>query len=57
MIKEVILHPYDEALRCFDVNYYGCKRVTEDPFLKLSPSGARIVNLSSLRSELKVSLP
>ncbi|KAF3322595.1 (+)-neomenthol dehydrogenase-like isoform X2 [Carex littledalei] len=55
IIKEVILHPYDEAVRCLDTNYYGCKRVTEAllPFLKHSTSGARIVNVSSLRSELK----
>lgn len=56
MIKEVILHSYDDAVRCLDTNYYGCKRVTEAllPFLRLSTSGARIVNVSSLRSELKV---
>ncbi|KAJ4764364.1 NAD(P)-binding Rossmann-fold superfamily protein [Rhynchospora pubera] len=55
MIKEVMRHTYDEAVKCLDTNYYGCKRVTEAllPFLKLSTSGARIVNVSSLRSELK----
>jgi (+)-neomenthol dehydrogenase len=48
MIKEVVLHPYNEAVKCIDTNYYGCKRVTEAllPFLKLSTYGARIVNLS-----------
>jgi hypothetical protein len=39
-----------------NINYYGVKRVTEAllPLLQLSPAGARIVNVSSLRSELKV---
>lgn len=56
MIQRVIQQTYDEAVTCLDTNYYGCKRVTEAllPLLKLSTSGARIVNASSLASELKV---
>ncbi|KAI3943419.1 hypothetical protein MKW92_026622 [Papaver armeniacum] len=36
---------YEKAVECLATNYYGCKR--------LSKSGARIVSVSSLRSELK----
>ncbi|KAI3997899.1 hypothetical protein MKX01_036801 [Papaver californicum] len=55
MVQGVIQQPYEKAVECLDTNYYGCKRVTETllPLLKLSKSGARIVNVSSLRSELK----
>ncbi|XP_020107743.1 (+)-neomenthol dehydrogenase-like [Ananas comosus] len=55
LIQGVIHQTYDEAVTCLDTNYYGCKRVTEAllPLLKLSTSGARIVNASSLASELK----
>ncbi|XP_004958738.1 (+)-neomenthol dehydrogenase [Setaria italica] len=55
LLKEVFQNTYDEALNCLNTNYYGCKRVTEAllPLLKLSTSGARIVNASSLASELK----
>nr|CAB3459017.1 unnamed protein product [Digitaria exilis] len=55
LLKEVFQNTYDEAFNCLNTNYYGCKRVTEAllPLLKLSTSGARIVNCSSLASELK----
>ncbi|KAJ6810796.1 (+)-neomenthol dehydrogenase-like [Iris pallida] len=55
LIQGVIQHTYDGAVVCLDTNYFGCKRVTEAllPLLQLSESGARIVNVSSLRSELK----
>ncbi|TVU37181.1 hypothetical protein EJB05_10482 [Eragrostis curvula] len=55
LLKEVFQNTVDEALNCLNTNYYGCKRVTEAllPLLKLSTSGARIVNASSLASELK----
>ncbi|XP_009620596.1 short-chain dehydrogenase/reductase 2b-like isoform X1 [Nicotiana tabacum] len=45
---------YESAKLCLDTNYYGVKNVTEAllPLLQNSPS-ARIVNVSSLRSELK----
>ncbi|EER97757.1 hypothetical protein BDA96_02G442900 [Sorghum bicolor] len=54
-LKEVFQNTSDEAFNCLNTNYYGCKRVTEAllPLLKLSTSGARIVNASSLASELK----
>ena len=52
----VIKTNYEKAEECLNINYYGVKRVTEAllPILQLSPVGARIVNVSSLRSELKV---
>ncbi|WMV07872.1 hypothetical protein MTR67_001257 [Solanum verrucosum] len=45
---------YESAKLCLDTNYYGVKNVTEAllPLLQNSPS-TRIVNVSSLRSELK----
>ncbi|XP_004295129.1 PREDICTED: (+)-neomenthol dehydrogenase-like [Fragaria vesca subsp. vesca] len=54
-IQGCIKHTYDKAEECLNTNYYGVKRVTEAllPLLKLSTAGARIVNVSSLRSELK----
>ncbi|KAK1316045.1 (+)-neomenthol dehydrogenase [Acorus calamus] len=53
-VKGIIRQSYEDAKQCLDTNFYGCRRVTEAllPLLKLSPS-ARIVNVSSLRSELK----
>lgn len=47
---------FESAEICLDTNYYGCKRVIEAliPLLKLSTQGARIVNVTSLRGELKV---
>ncbi|PIA26037.1 hypothetical protein AQUCO_10000008v1 [Aquilegia coerulea] len=54
-VQGVIQQTYEKAEECLDTNYYGCKRVTEAllPLLKLSDIGARIINVSSLRSELK----
>ena len=56
VLKDVFQNTYEVARDCLDTNYYGCKRVTEAllPLLKLSKFGARIVNVSSLASELKV---
>jgi (+)-neomenthol dehydrogenase len=56
LLKDVFQNTVDEARNCLNTNYYGCKRVTEAllPLLKLSTSGARVVNASSLASELKV---
>lgn len=55
LIQGVIKQTYEKAEECLDTNYYGVKKVTEAllPLLQLSPAGARIVNVSSLRSELK----
>ncbi|CAM0907573.1 unnamed protein product [Alopecurus aequalis] len=55
LLKDVFQNTYDVTLNCLNTNYYGYKRVTEAllPLLKLSTSGARIVNASSLASELK----
>jgi len=49
------MQTYEGAKVCLDTNYYGCKRVVEAllPLLQLSPSGANVVNVTSLRSELK----
>ncbi|XP_030965162.1 (+)-neomenthol dehydrogenase-like [Quercus lobata] len=51
----VIETNYEKAEECLNTNYHGVRRVTEavQPLLQLSPAGARIVNVSSLRSELK----
>ncbi|KAF0907584.1 hypothetical protein E2562_018391 [Oryza meyeriana var. granulata] len=55
LIQSVIIQTYDEAVKCLNTNYYGLKGVTKVllPLLKQSTSGARIVNTTSLRSELK----
>ncbi|KAK1677820.1 hypothetical protein QYE76_038668 [Lolium multiflorum] len=55
LLKDVFQNTYDVTMNCLNTNYYGCKRVTEAllPLLKLSTSGGRIVNVSSLASELK----
>lgn len=55
IVQGVIRQGYEDAITCLDTNYYGVKRVTEAllPLLMRSTSGARIVNVSSLRSELK----
>uniref|UniRef100_A0A0D9X324 NAD-dependent epimerase/dehydratase domain-containing protein n=1 Tax=Leersia perrieri TaxID=77586 RepID=A0A0D9X324_9ORYZ len=55
LIQSVIIQTYDEAVKCLNTNYYGLKWITEAllPLLKQSTSGARIVNTTSLRSELK----
>lgn len=57
LIQSSIKTTYEKAKECLDTNYYGVKNVTEAliPLLQLSTSGARIVNVSSLRSELRVS--
>ncbi|KAL6524284.1 hypothetical protein OROGR_016718 [Orobanche gracilis] len=54
LIQDVMTTTYDSAKQCLDTNYYGVKRVTESllPCLQRSTLGARIVNVSSLRSEL-----
>ncbi|KAB2604773.1 (+)-neomenthol dehydrogenase-like [Pyrus ussuriensis x Pyrus communis] len=54
-IQGVIKYTYEKAEECLNTNYYGVKRLTEAllPLLQLSTLGARIVNVSSLRSELK----
>ncbi|PON59192.1 Short-chain dehydrogenase/reductase [Parasponia andersonii] len=55
LVQDVMKTTYEKAEECLNTNYYGVKRVTEAllPLLQLSPSGARIVNVSSLRSELR----
>lgn len=57
MIQEVIKTTYEKAEECLNTNYFGVRRLTEAllPLLLLSTSGARIVNVSSLRGELRVS--
>ncbi|KAM1873167.1 hypothetical protein ACFX13_007033 [Malus domestica] len=54
-IQCAIKYTYEKAEECLNTNYYGVKRLTEAllPLLQLSTLGARIVNVSSLRSELK----
>ncbi|XWS73755.1 hypothetical protein CRYUN_Cryun02cG0155800 [Craigia yunnanensis] len=55
MVQGVLKQTYEGAEQCLKTNYYGAKKATEAllPLLQLSPSGARIVNISSLRGELK----
>lgn len=55
LVQGVIKQTYEKAEECLNTNYYGVKRLTEAllPMLQLSTSGARIVNVSSLRGELK----
>ncbi|KAE8711404.1 Salutaridine reductase [Hibiscus syriacus] len=55
VIQSVVKYIYEEAQVCLNTNYYGVQRVTEIllPLLQLSSTGARIVYVSSLRSELK----
>lgn len=55
VVQGVIKTTYEAAKLCLATNYYGVKNVTEAllPLLQRSTSGARIVNISSLRSELK----
>ncbi|KAL6009708.1 hypothetical protein ACLOJK_000137 [Asimina triloba] len=55
LVQGVIEQTYEAAQVCLDTNYYGCQRVIEAllPALQQSTSGARIINVSSLRSELK----
>ncbi|CAH9100138.1 unnamed protein product, partial [Cuscuta epithymum] len=55
LIQGSIKTTYEKAKECLDTNYYGVKMVTEAllPLLQRSSQGARIVNISSLRSELR----
>lgn len=55
LLKGILEQSYEMAEPCIRTNYYGTKGVTEElvPLLQLSNS-ARIVNLSSLFGELKV---
>ncbi|KAL6976539.1 (+)-neomenthol dehydrogenase [Sarracenia purpurea var. burkii] len=55
LVQSVIKTTYEKAEECLNTNYYGCKRLTEAllPLLQLSNSGANIVNVSSLRGELR----
>ncbi|KAL0435255.1 UNVERIFIED_CONTAM: (+)-neomenthol dehydrogenase [Sesamum radiatum] len=55
LIQDVVKITYDTAKACLDTNYYGVKNLTEAllPLLQRSTSGARIVNVSSLRGELR----
>nr|XP_023921610.1 salutaridine reductase-like [Quercus suber] len=55
-LQAVVKTTYEKAEECLNTNYYGVRRVTEAllPLLQLSPAGARIVNLSSRWSQLKV---
>lgn len=59
LFQGIIKQTYKKAEECLNTNYYGVKRVTEAllPLLKLSSAKTRIVNLSSLRGELKVCIP
>ncbi|XP_047939685.1 short-chain dehydrogenase/reductase 2b-like isoform X2 [Salvia hispanica] len=54
MIQDVMKTTYDAAKECIQTNYYGAKNVTEGllPLLQRSTSGARVVNVTSLRGEL-----
>ncbi|KAI3772550.1 hypothetical protein L6452_03737 [Arctium lappa] len=54
IVQGVIKTTYDKAKECLDTNYYGVKNVIRAllPLLQRSTSGARIVNVSSLRGEL-----
>ncbi|KAG5566386.1 hypothetical protein RHGRI_002089 [Rhododendron griersonianum] len=54
LVQSAIKTTNEKAEECLSINYYGCKRVTDTllPLLQLSPSGANIVNVSSLRGEL-----
>ncbi|XP_073224934.1 salutaridine reductase-like [Cicer arietinum] len=56
LFQGVITETYMKADECLNTNYYGVKRVTMAllPLLQLSSAKVRIVNLSSLRGELKV---
>ncbi|KAL4203182.1 hypothetical protein AMTRI_Chr01g102710 [Amborella trichopoda] len=55
MVQGVVRQTYELAEECLDTNYYGLKRLVEAlvPLLQLSDSGANLVNVTSLRGELK----
>ncbi|KAJ9548254.1 hypothetical protein OSB04_020797 [Centaurea solstitialis] len=54
MVQGVMKTTYDKAKECLNTNYYGVKNVIRAllPLLERSTSGARIINVSSLRGEL-----
>ncbi|CAL1366208.1 unnamed protein product [Linum trigynum] len=54
LVQDVMKHTYEKAEECLNTNYYAVKNLTESllPLLQLSDSGARIVNVTSLRGEL-----
>ncbi|XP_074289778.1 (+)-neomenthol dehydrogenase-like [Silene latifolia] len=54
-LNELEKTTYETAEECFNINYYGVKRVIEAflPLLELSAVGARIVNVTSLSGELQ----
>uniref|UniRef100_A0A2P2IY82 Uncharacterized protein n=1 Tax=Rhizophora mucronata TaxID=61149 RepID=A0A2P2IY82_RHIMU len=54
VVQVAVKQTFEKAVECLNTNYYGVKSVTEAllPFLQLSTSGARIINVSSLRGEL-----
>ncbi|XP_031495392.1 (+)-neomenthol dehydrogenase [Nymphaea colorata] len=54
LVQGVLQYTPEKAEECLETNYYGCKRVSEAliPLLQNSTC-ARIVNVSSLRSELR----
>ncbi|CAI0397330.1 unnamed protein product, partial [Linum tenue] len=58
LVQDVMKHTYEKAEECLNTNYYAVKNLTESllPLLQLSDSGARIVNVTSLRGELCSSL-
>ncbi|CAI0541328.1 unnamed protein product, partial [Linum tenue] len=55
LVQDAVKHTYEKAEECLNTNFYGVKATTEAllPLLKLSTCGARIVNISSLRGELR----
>ncbi|KAK4419702.1 Salutaridine reductase [Sesamum alatum] len=55
LIQDVMKITNEKAKECLDTNYYGLKNLTEAlvPLLQRSTSGARIVNVSSVRGELR----
>ncbi|XP_047313554.1 (+)-neomenthol dehydrogenase-like [Impatiens glandulifera] len=55
LVQDVIKTTYASAEQCLKTNYYGCKNLAKSllPMLELSTSGGRIVNVSSLRGELR----
>nr|GEV33168.1 hypothetical protein [Tanacetum cinerariifolium] len=54
IVQGVIITTNEKAKECLDTNYYGVKNLTQAliPLLQRSTSGARIVNVSSIRGEL-----
>ncbi|PWA52055.1 glucose/ribitol dehydrogenase [Artemisia annua] len=54
IVQGVMITTIEKAKECLDTNYYGVKNVTQAllPLLERSTSGARIVNVSSIRAEL-----